>query len=192
MALTRKMLKAMGIEEDKIEQIIDAHTETVSALKEERDNYKTDAERLPAVQTELDNLKKDAEKKDPFEQKYNDLKTEYEDYKNQQTAKETKAKKERAYSTLLKEIGISEKRIPSILKVTDLENVELDGDSIKGSDKIAETAKTEWADFIVTVGEKGADVSKPPKGDGGSESTGRARQLAKQYHENLYGKAREE
>ena len=34
MALTRKFLKAMGIEDDKIDQIIDAHTETVTALKE--------------------------------------------------------------------------------------------------------------------------------------------------------------
>ena len=32
MSLTRKMLKAMGIEEDKIEQIIEAHTETVSLM----------------------------------------------------------------------------------------------------------------------------------------------------------------
>ena len=33
MALTRKMLKAMGIEDDKIDQIIEAHTETVDGLK---------------------------------------------------------------------------------------------------------------------------------------------------------------
>jgi hypothetical protein len=35
MALTRKMLKAMGIEEEKIEQIIEAHAETVDGLKED-------------------------------------------------------------------------------------------------------------------------------------------------------------
>ena len=39
MALTRKMLKAMGIEEDKIEQIIEAHSETVDSLKADRDSY---------------------------------------------------------------------------------------------------------------------------------------------------------
>ena len=43
MALTRKMLKAMGIEDEKIDQIIEAHTETVDALKVERDQYKEDA-----------------------------------------------------------------------------------------------------------------------------------------------------
>lgn len=40
MPLTRKMLKAMGIEEDKIEQIIEAHADTVDALRDERDGYK--------------------------------------------------------------------------------------------------------------------------------------------------------
>ena len=33
MALTRKMLRAMGVEDDKADQIIDAHAETVDALK---------------------------------------------------------------------------------------------------------------------------------------------------------------
>ena len=40
MSLTRKMLKAMGIEDEKIDQIIEAYTETVDALKEQRDQYK--------------------------------------------------------------------------------------------------------------------------------------------------------
>ena len=34
MSLTRKMLRAMGIEDDKADQIIDAHAETVDALKQ--------------------------------------------------------------------------------------------------------------------------------------------------------------
>ena len=43
MSLTRKMLKAMGIEEEKIDQIIEAHSETVDSLKADRDTYKEDA-----------------------------------------------------------------------------------------------------------------------------------------------------
>ena len=37
MALTRKMLKAMGIEDEKIDQIIDEHAESVNALKTKLD-----------------------------------------------------------------------------------------------------------------------------------------------------------
>ena len=51
----------MGIEADKIDEIISAHTDTVNALKEQRDTYKADAEKLPAVQKELDDLKAAAE-----------------------------------------------------------------------------------------------------------------------------------
>ena len=57
MSLTRKMLKAMGIEEEKIDQIIEAHSETVDSLKADRDSYKEDAEKLKDVQKELDDLK---------------------------------------------------------------------------------------------------------------------------------------
>lgn len=57
MSITRKFLKAMGIEDDKIEQIIDAHTETVDGLKADVDKYREDALKLPDVQKELNDLK---------------------------------------------------------------------------------------------------------------------------------------
>ena len=44
MALKRNFLSALGIEADKIDEIINAHAETVDALKEERDEYKKKAE----------------------------------------------------------------------------------------------------------------------------------------------------
>jgi hypothetical protein len=72
MALTRKFLSALGIDADKVDEIINAHTETVDALKNERDKYKADAEKLPEVQKELDGMKEEAAKnsgKNPFEVK---------------------------------------------------------------------------------------------------------------------------
>ena len=58
MALTRGLLKGMGLTDEQIGSIIEAHTETVEGLKTERDRYKTEAEKLPAVQKELDGLPK--------------------------------------------------------------------------------------------------------------------------------------
>ena len=46
MALTRKLLKGMGLTEEQVETIIDAHTETVDGIKKERDTYKADALKL--------------------------------------------------------------------------------------------------------------------------------------------------
>ena len=170
MSLSRKMLKAMGIEDEKIDQIIEAHSETVNALKDEIAENKDAADKLTNVQKELDKLKasvKEAEEKngkDPYKVKYEAIKEEYEEYKKGITEKETKAEKEKLYTDLLKATGVSEKRIAAILKVTDLDGVEIDEGKIKNSKDLEKTIKEEWADFITKTEEKGANVSNPPKG----------------------------
>ena len=45
MALTRKMLKAMDLDEDKVSQIIDAHQSTIDEIAEERDKLKAEVEK---------------------------------------------------------------------------------------------------------------------------------------------------
>ena len=159
MALTRKMLKAMGIEEEKIEQIIEAHSETVDGLKKDIETYKNDAEKLPNVQKELNELK--AAGNGDYKKKYEDEHKAFEDFKQAQTAKETRQAKEKAYTEFLKTVGVSEKRIPAILKVTDLNGIEMDGDKFKDADKLTETIKTEWADFIETSNTTGANTQNP-------------------------------
>lgn len=169
MALTRKMLKAMGIDEEKIEQILDAHMETFDSIKAERDQFKAEAEKLPTVQKQLDEMKAAAEKdgKDPYKVKYEAIKEEFNNFKNDITAKETKAKKEEAYKALLKEVGVSEKRIDAILKVTDLDGSALTEDGkFENASELKKSIKTEWADFIVTSGKQGADTPNPPAGGG--------------------------
>lgn len=167
MALTRKMLKGMSLTDEQIDTIIEAHTETTDALKEERDRYKADAAKLPAIQQELDDLKSKGD--DGFEKKYNDLKAEYDRYKQEQADRANKAAVESAYKALLKEAGVSDKRIASILRVTDLSGAKLDKDGkLKDSDKMVESIKSEWADFIQTADVKGADTKTPPKNSGGS------------------------
>ena len=192
MALTRKFLSALGIEAEKIDEIIEAHTDTVNALKEERDKYKTSHESLPAIQKELDELKAAAEKdqENPYKAQYEDLKKEYEQYKADVDARETTAKKKEAYRSLLKQVGVSEKRLDSILKVSQIDGIELDKDgSIKDADDLKKTLKEEWQDFIVTDGKKGAETPTPPVGAGaGSPKTpSRAAQVVAKHNEMVYG-----
>ena len=171
MALTRKFLSALGIEADKVDEIINAHTETVDALKHERDSYKADAEKLPEVQKELNSIKEQAAKNDgknPFEVKYNAIKEEFENYKKEQTAKETKAKKADAYRAILKEAGVSEKRIDAVLRVSDIDGLKIDKDgAVEGKDALLESIKKDWSDFIVTQGTQGAKTPNPPANGGG-------------------------
>lgn len=169
MALTRRMLSAMGIEEDKADEIIKAHTETVDALKEQAEGNKTDAAELEKLKEQVKSLKADlaeADKSD-WEKKYNDLKTEYDGYKTEVENKATHSAKEAAYKQLLLDAGISEKRIATILKVSDIDGVELDKEgNIKSADKLTDSIKEEWADFIVTEHKEGAETSKPPASEG--------------------------
>lgn len=160
MALTRKFLKGMGLNEEQIDSIIDAHTDTVDGLKADINKYKGDAEKLPAVQKELDDLK--AAGDGGYKEKYEKEHKAFEDYKADQTAKETRKAKENAYREFLKSVGVSEKRIPSILKVTDLDKLEMDGDKFKDADKLTESVKTEWADFIESSNTNGANTQNPP------------------------------
>ena len=165
MALTRKLLKGMGLSDEQVDTIIEAHTDTVDGLKSDIAKFEGDAKKLPGVQKELDDLK--AAGDGGYKEKYEKEKKAFEDFKNEQTAKETKKAKENAYRELLKAAGVSEKRIPAILKVTDLNSVELEGDKVKDADKLTETVKTDWADFIESSNTSGANTNNPPANNTG-------------------------
>ena len=189
MALTRAMLKGMGLTEEQISAIIDEHTNVTSGLKDQIKQYKEDAEKLPNVQKELDDLKTgNNDWKDKYEKEHKA----FDDYKGEISKKETLQKIKSAYKKLLIDAKVDEQRIDSILKITDFSNMKLDGDGLVDADKITETIKEDWKGFIVTTGTKPAGVETPPGGNGGSDpDAGYARKRATMYHENLYGKSKE-
>ena len=171
MALTRKFLSALGIEEAKIDEIISAHVDTVNVLKEQRDGYKADADKLTKVQKELDDLKASQTGNDPYKEKYEKKVREFDEYKKGVEEKELKRSKSTAYKQVLKELNAS--HVDSILKASqsELEKIELDEDGkIKDVDKLKESIKKEWADFIVAEGQQGANTATPPANEGSKVS----------------------
>lgn len=170
MSLTRKMLKAMELDEDKVSQIIDAHQAVIDEIAKERDTYKADAEKYKAEAERLGSVEKDLlkaqAKLDDAEktaEKLEALQSEYDEYKADVSAKATQSAKEKAYRELLKQAGVSDKRFDSIIKVSDMSKVELDKDGkIKDSKAIVDSIKSEWADFVVTEGKSGAKTPTPP------------------------------
>lgn len=196
MALTRRFLTALGIESDKIDEIITAHTDSTDALKQQRDEYKAeaeknkdDAEKLEAVQKELDDLKASNKDNDSYKEKYEKEKSDFEAFKSDLATKEAAAKKTAAYRALLKEAGVSEKHLDAVLKASDLSGIELDDKgTIKDSDKATEAIRKEWSDFIVQDGSQGAASHNPPEGSGEQHhGSGRAAQIAAQYQAEHYG-----
>ena len=174
MAFTRKFLSALGIEADKVDEIIQAHTEVTDALKEDRDRYKAEAAKVPDMEIELKELKEKVAGEDPYKDKFEKLQKEYSDYKADVEAKATTAKKETAFKAMLKEIGIPDKRIEAVVKVSDdkVNSIEFDDEGkVKDGDKLKDGLKTEWSDFIPTTKTKGADTATPPANTGKSTMT---------------------
>ena len=170
MSLTRKMLKAMGIEEEKIDQIIEAHSETVDSLKADRDNYKKDADQLKSVREELDDLK--AKGDDGWKEKHDKLKGEFDTYKKDVEAKETHVAKEAAYRAILRDANLSEKGIEKAIKYAEWDKIELEADGkLKGASDHIKAAKEEWAEYVTTTTTTGAKTSTPPANNGNSGVT---------------------
>ena len=84
----------MGLTDEQVDTIIEAHTDTVDGLKEQVNTYKADAEKLPNVQKELDDLK--AAGDGGYKEKYEKEHSDFEAFKADITAKESKAAKEKS------------------------------------------------------------------------------------------------
>lgn len=183
MALTRKLLESMGIEADKVTSIIEAHVETVDGLKDKIKRFEEEAGKNEETKTELVKAKKDLaaaneelsklkENGGDWQEKYEKEHKDFEAYKTEQDEKAKKEAKATAYKQLLLDAGVSEKRIATVMRVADLEKIEMDEEGkIKDSEKHTESIKEEWADFITSSETHGAGTHNPPGGNsGGSKS----------------------
>lgn len=178
MALTkaqvREILSAAGVTSehmsDAVDKIIDGHLTSVNALREDVAKYKADAEKLPTVQKELNDMK--ANNNDDWKEKHDKLKDEFDTYKKDVEAKETKAAKEAAYRAILKDANLSEKGIEKAVKYADWDKIELDTDGkLKGANDHIKAVREEWAEYVTTTTTTGAKTSTPPANTGGAKLT---------------------
>ena len=195
MALTRKMLKAMGIEEEKIEQIIEAHAETVEGLKSDLDKYKADAEKLPNIQKELDDMKASGD--DGWKEKHDKVKKDFEDYKTEVTAKETKAAKEKAAKAYFESKNIEGVNLNLAMRSSgsEIDALELDGDKIKDTAALDALISGDFASLVSKPGVR-VDMGARLNNNGGKTVTkediiaikdGAARRKAMMENPDLFG-----
>jgi DNA repair exonuclease SbcCD ATPase subunit len=181
-AYVKEILSKAGVDSDNMKEavnaIIEGHTTSIEALREERDNYKEKAQKAEELEKELEKTKKelkeatsdDAEEK--LKAKYDMLKEEFKEYKKEIEAKTVKETKSKAYKEMLKEAGISDKRIEAVLKVSDVDSIELDEEgNINNRDELIKGIKEEWSDFIQTADVQGAKTENPPQNTGGKTMT---------------------
>ena len=162
MALTRRLLKGMGLTDEQMDTIIEAHTDTVDGLKADLAKYKADAEQLPKVQRELDTLK--AAGDGGYQEKYEKVKKDFDDYKAEVSTKETKAAKEKAVRAYYESKGITGKSLDIAIRGSgaEIDALELDGDKIKDTSALEELVKGTFSGLVSTTETRGAQTSNPP------------------------------
>lgn len=131
MALTRKLLKGMGLTDEQVDTIIEAHTDTVDGLKADVSKYKADADKLSGVQKELDDLK--AAGDGGYKEKYEKEHSAFEAFKTDITAKESKAAKEKAVRAYFESKNITGANLDLAMRGCgeEMAALELDGEKIK-------------------------------------------------------------
>lgn len=196
MALTRKFLKALGIEDEKIDQIIEEHTAVADRMNGEIEKYKADAEKLPGLQRDLETAQAEltAAKDDGWKDKHDKIKQEFETYKADVAAKETKAAKEAAVRSYYQSKNITGKALEIAMRGsgTEIEALELEDGKIKDASALDALVSGDFSGLVGETRTEGAPTATPPTGtSGGQAANTRAAQIAAQYRESLYGKAKE-
>jgi hypothetical protein len=152
--------------------VVNAINSAVGKEFVEKKRYNDKLTEIDALKGEKQNAEDKATSAEKWKTKYDALKEDFEAFKKDITAKETKATRTNAYKELLKQAGVSEKRLDAILKVSDIDSLEMGDDGkFKDADKILENIKTEWADFITTTETHGASTATPPSNNGGGKMT---------------------
>lgn len=162
----RKIIKDADMtDEEKMSAVMDLLHGEVDALKEQQDDLK---EQLKTAQDGLEEAQKNGGGDDSkWKEKYESERDAFKKFKDEQTAKDSRAAKEAAYKKLLTEAKVSAKVIDNVLKVTNMDDIELDEKGqIKDAADVKKKIESDWSGFIEKSNTTGANVNNPPKNDG--------------------------
>lgn len=164
MALTRNMLKAMGLNEEQIGSIIEGHTDSITALTKERDDYKAKAEAADGIAKERDDLKDKLAKAGDAAK----VQADFDAYKSNVEKEKTNSRKSAALDKAFEAAGVKRDTFRrSMLKAWDMDSVELDENgAIKDMDGLKAAVQKDYADFLATTDTKGVPPANPPAGGG--------------------------
>ena len=151
MALTRKLVRELGIDEENAERIIAAHTESTDALKSERDAVSAslrDTERALQAAKELADGEKAA----------------FAAYRAESERRYETQEKKSAYRALLSRAGIAEKYLDRVLGMTRMDEIPFTDGAIPDAEERMEGIRREWEDFTVRSVTSGTVTAAPPEG----------------------------
>lgn len=143
--MKREELKALGLEDDLVNQIMGLHGKTVNELNSKLTTAEQQAtqyqEQLQANQTELDTLKESAKGNDDLTQQLADLQTKFDNSEQNSKQQLAEQQKDFAIKLALKEANALDENI--VLGLLDRDTIKVAENGLQGFSEQLETLKTD-------------------------------------------------
>ena len=165
MALTRKLLKSLGLEEAAIDTIIDAHIETTDALKKQRDDAMAEAGTTTEIAKERDQLKQQVAELQKQGGDAAKVQADFDAYKQQVATEKLTAATDADLAAMAKEAGIQRESFQKLaVKTFDRELIKRGEDNaITNRAELIERMKQEYPDFLASEpAPRGPENTNPP------------------------------
>jgi len=157
-----------------------------------RERYNAKLDEITQLEKEKQDAQDELTKAKKWEDKYTKEHDAFEQYKADADAKAKLSSVKSAYRALLKDAGIKDEYLDTILRATVFDTMKLNDDGkLDKADELKTAAEKDWAAFKVTTRDKGVEVEHPPKDNPGNDANPRAAERAKSYYERRYGKPAE-
>lgn len=158
MALTRKLLKDMQLEDDQIEQIIAAHVASIEALKAERD----------AALTENEDLHAQMEQFSATNQSAAEVQAAFDAYRTQIESTRQTEKAIGMIRLAMLQAGCNEKAIDLLIQAIDPATLEIENGRVKNEAAVIAELRAKYAAFFAQPVRMAAPAVRPPVPTGGA------------------------
>lgn len=165
--LTRKFLRALGVADDKIDEIVNAHQDTLEEIRAERDGLKESSGKLAQAQAEVTRLTEKLAQAEKHGGDVAKVQADFDAYKERVEAEKANAVKSAAVRKALKESGVQrEEFLELLMGKVELDKVEMEGDAVKDADALTSPLKASYAGCFASVTDQGTKSQNPPSGGG--------------------------
>lgn len=173
MALTRKLLKGMGLTDEQVDTIIEAHTDVVDGLKDEINSNKDAVKKLADAEKKLGEL--EAQGNDGYKEKYDKEHSNFEKFKADIVAKETRESKGKAFLSILNLANIKGANADFVMdsKTAEkmIDELEIKDGKVVNQEDVVKAVTEKWGNYAERKGVINAPVPNPPTNTGGTSIT---------------------
>lgn len=162
MALTRKQLREMGLEDDIIESIIRAHGETVDALKQERDAARQTALKQESAARERDALAEEIARLNAEKQEPERIQAEFDAYRQTVESEKTHAQARQALRKALLDAGANDKAVDLLILGVPQDSLVLQEGSLQNAEELVSSLRGTYDAFFARPVRAGTPVLNPP------------------------------